>query len=161
MPDDGRLEALEERLTAVEAQLQIRDALACYGFAADRGDAVSVAELFSPDAVVTVDGGRRVLRGRDGIRELVIGSEPRSILPGASHSIGPIVVRVDRDEAIAFGYSRVDYTEDYRVSPISISASLWRLSRRDGVWVIVEHETHDLGSAEAQMLLQHGLPDMA
>ena len=155
---DARLEALEARLEAMEAQLEIRDVLACYGFAVDSGDADAAAALFAPDSVTTVDGGRLVLRGQQGIREMVLGSEHQSILPGSSHTIGPVHVEVDGDQAFVVGYSRVDYSEDHRVSPILSSANLWRFARRDGAWLIVERQTQFLGTSAGQGLLHQGLP---
>ncbi|HEX3803095.1 MAG TPA: nuclear transport factor 2 family protein [Solirubrobacteraceae bacterium] len=154
---DARLQALEARLEAVEAQLEIRDVFARYGFAVDSGDADAAAALFSPDSVTTVDEGRLVLHGQEGIREMVLGSEHQSILPGSSHTIGPVLVEVDGDEAFVIGYSRVDYSEDHRISPIRSAANLWRLARTDGAWMIVERQTQFLGTSVGQGLLHRGL----
>ncbi len=155
---DARLQALEARLRAVEAQLEIRDVFARYGFAVDSGDADAAAELFGDDCVTDVDGGRVVFRGQDGIREMVQASEHQSILPGSSHTIGPVLVEVEGDEALVIGYSRVDYSEDHRISPIRSSANIWRLARRDGAWVIVERQVQFLGTAAGQSMLHQGLP---
>ncbi len=154
---DARLQALEARLEAVEAQLEIRDLFARYGFAVDSGDAEAAAALFAPESVTTVDEGRLVLHGQEGIRQMVLGAEHQSILPGSSHTVGPVLVEVDGDEALVIGYSRVDYAEDHRISPIRSSANLWRMARRDGVWLIVERQTQFLGTSVGQGLLHRGL----
>jgi uncharacterized protein (TIGR02246 family) len=155
---DLRLQALEARLEAVEAQLEIRDVLARYSFAMDSGDADAAAALFAPDAVTTIDQGRLVLRGQEGIRELVLGPEHQSVLPGSSHTIGPVLIEVDGDEAFVIGYSRIDYSEDHRISPIRSAANLWRLARRSGKWVVVERQSQFLGTRAGQRLLHGGLP---
>lgn len=155
---DAQLQALEARLGAVEARLEIRDVLTRYAFAMDTGDADAAAALFAPDAVITVDGGRMVLHGQEGVRALVLGSEHQSILPGSSHTIGPMLIEVDGDEAVAIGYSRIDYSDDHRISPIRSAANLWRLARREGRWLVTERQSQFLGTTAGQSLLHQGLP---
>jgi hypothetical protein len=98
-----------------------------------------------------------VFGGQDGIRQMVSGSEHQSILPGSSHTIGPVLVQVDGDQAFVIGYSRTDYSEEHRTSQIRSSADLWKLVRRDGTWLIVERQTQFLGTDVGQSLLQQGL----
>ena len=152
-----RLLALEERVRAVEDQFAIRDVFTHYGFAVDSADADATAALFSEDSVTTVDGGRFVLRGHDDIRRMVLGDEHQSIVPGSSHAIGPVHVTVDGDEAVAIGYSHVDYSDEHGVRPIRRSANWWRLLRTKTGWTIVERRTQLLGSADGQTILHEGL----
>jgi len=154
---DARLRALEDRLDNLEAQQQVRDVFARFCFALDSGDADAAASLFASDAVTTVDQGRLVFRGQDGIRQMVRGSEHQSILPGSSHTIGPVVVEVDGDQALVIGYSRADYSEDHRTSPIRSAVDLWKLVRRDGDWLISERQSQFLGTSVGQRLLRQGL----
>lgn len=152
-----RLRALEARLQELEDQLAVRDVFTRYGFAVDSADAEATAALFGADSVTTVDGGRFTLRGHDDIRGMVFGDEHQSIVPGSSHAIGPVRVTVDGDEAVAVGYSHVDYSDEHGVRPIRRSANWWRLQRTDTGWTIVERRTQLLGSAAGQGILHEGL----
>ncbi len=152
-----RWQALEERIRQVEDQLAIRDVFTQYGFAVDSADADATAALFSDDSVTTVDGGRFTLRGHDDIRAMVFGDEHQAIVPGSSHAIGPVRVTVDGDEAVAVGYSHVDYSDEHGVRPVRRSANWWRLLRTNSGWTIVERRTQLLGSAPGQAILHEGL----
>lgn len=155
--DQERLQELEERVREVEDQLAIRDVFTHYGFAVDSADADATAALFSEDSVTTVDGGRFMLRGHDDIRAMVFGDEHQAIVPGSSHAIGAQRVTVDGDEAVAVGYSHVDYSDEHGVRPIRRSANWWRLVRTENGWTIVERRTQLLGSTAGQAILHEGL----
>jgi uncharacterized protein (TIGR02246 family) len=149
--------ALEERVLAAEDQVAIRDVFTHYGFAVDSADVDATAALFSKDSVKTVDGGRFELHGRDDIRRMVFGDGHQSIVSGSSHAIGPVHVTVDGDEAVAIGYSHVDYSDEHGVRPIRRSANWWRLLRTETGWTIVERRTQLLGTADGQAILYEGL----
>ncbi|HZR84251.1 MAG TPA: nuclear transport factor 2 family protein [Candidatus Binatia bacterium] len=152
-----RLAALEQRVGALEDELAIHRLIVRYGFAVDTGSADETGDLFTEDAVYDVDR-TLVMRGRNGVRDMVRGPNHQSLLPNCAHTIGPAVVEVAGDRAIATAYSRI-----YRRKPGGIE--LWRLSfnrfelvRDAGAWRIASRTTRMVGHEEAQAVLRGGLP---
>jgi len=153
---EQRLAALERRVAALENELAIHRLIVRYGFAVDTGNAEATAELFTEGGVYDVDG-TLVMRGRRGVREMVLGKNHQSLLPNCAHTIGPAVVEVNGDRAVATAYSRI-----YRRQPDGIE--LWRLSfnrfeleRHEGRWQIALRTTRMVGHAEAQAVLAGGV----
>jgi uncharacterized protein (TIGR02246 family) len=155
---EQRLAALEGRVALLEDELAIHRLIVRYGFAVDTGDAEATAALFTEDGVYDVDG-TLVMRGRQGVREMVRGRNHQALLPNCAHTIGPAVVRIDGDRAVATAYSRI-----YKRESAPDGIRLWRLSfnrfeleRRAGGWQIALRTTRLVGHAEAQALLGRGL----
>lgn len=155
MPDlEQTVAELVRRVRALEDELAIHRHLVRYGFAVDTGDAERTAALFAGDSTTEVDGGRLVLRGRQGVRDLVLGSRHQAMLPNTAHQIGPAVVELDGDHAVATGYSRVYQRIDDGFAIYRVSFNRWELERRTGAWTIVRRTTRLLGSTEAGTLLR-------
>lgn len=157
-----RLERLAARVSRLEDELAIHRLIVRYGFAVDCGDADATAELFTEDTLYDVDA-TMIMRGRQGIRDMVLGPNHQALLPNCAHTIGPAVVEVDGDRAGATAYSRVyRHRSDDPIAPGAFH--LWRLSfnrfeleRRDGRWQIARRTTRLLGNAEAQPILERAL----
>jgi len=99
--DDGRLERLEKRISALEDQVAIYQLLMTYGPSADSGSDDVVRAIHHPDA--EYDSGLEVFSGGDGIADM-IASLPlhREIMAtGSAHIATMPVVRVDGDRAYA------------------------------------------------------------
>ena len=153
---EQRLGALERRVAALEDELAIHRLIVGYGFAVDTGDAEATAALFTEDGVYDVDG-TLVMRGRQGVREMVLGKNHQALLPNCAHTIGPAVVRVDGDRAVATAYSRIYRREADGIRLWRLSFNRFELERRGAQWEIALRTTRMVGHAEAQRLLTEGL----
>lgn len=152
----ARLAALERRVAALEDELAIHRLIVRYGFAVDSGDADATAALFTDDTVYDVDS-TLVMRGRDGVAAMVRGPRHQSLLPNCAHTIGPAVVQVDGDRAVATAYSRIYLRKGDDLTLWRLSFNCFELERRDGAWQIARRTTRLLGHAEAQALLARAL----
>ncbi len=155
----ARLAALERRVAALEDELAIHRLLASYGFAVDTGDADATAALITEDGVYDVDG-TLVMRGRDGVAAMVRGERHQALLPRCAHTIGPAVVTLHGDRAVATAYSRVYLRSGDDVALWRLSFNRFELERRDGAWQIARRTTRLVGHEEAQRILVRALhPD--
>lgn len=144
---ERRIEALAARVGALEDELAISRLLVRYGFAVDADDVEAMLALFDPEARITIDGSW-TLHGHDDARQIVEGPTHRSYLPFCAHNLGPFVIEVDGDTAVATGYSRVYLRTAANFKVERVSANWWRLERRDHGWTIVERDTAIVGAGE-------------
>jgi len=137
---------------ALEDELAIHRLIVRYGLAVDIGDADGAAAVFTEDGVYDVDVG--VMRGREAVRTMVRGERHQSMVGNCAHQIGPAVVEVDGDRAVATGYSRVYLHTRAGTHIYRVSFNRWELVKRDGAWLIARRTTRLLGHEEARALLQ-------
>jgi uncharacterized protein (TIGR02246 family) len=153
MDDLGtRLEHLTRRVQALEDELAIHRLIVRYGLAVDIGDADAAAAVYTEDTVYDVDVG--VMRGRAGVREMILGPRHQGMVGNCAHQIGPAVVEVDGDRAVATGYSRVYLRQEESIGIYRVSFNRWELERRDGEWLIARRTTRLLGHDEAKKVFQ-------
>lgn len=151
----AQIDALARRVQALEDELAIHRLMVRYGFAVDIGDAEHTAALFTQDSVYDIDVG--VLRGRDGIRQMVSTDPHRSLVGNCAHQIGPAVVEVEGDRAVATGYSRVYLRRGDGIEVFRVSFNRWEFERRDGEWQIAQRTTRLLGHEEARKIFAAAL----
>src|SRR5262249_8511168 len=96
---------LTRRVQALEDQLAIQNRIVRYGLAADPGGAHGAAAVFADDGVYDVDVGR--MEGRSAVRALIDGERHRAMVGRCAHQMGPFVISLDGDRAVATGYSRL------------------------------------------------------
>jgi uncharacterized protein (TIGR02246 family) len=142
-----RLDDLTHRVQALEDELAIHRVIVRYGLAVDIGDADGAAGTFTEDTVYDVDVG--VMHGRDGVRQMVRGERHQAMVGRCAHQIGPAVVELRGDQALATGYSRVYLHTEGRVEIYRVSLNRWELERRDGEWQIARRTTRLLGHEQA------------
>ena len=147
--------ALARRVQALEDELAIHRLIVRYGLAVDVGDADGAADVFTEDGVYDVDVG--LMRGRYAVAAMVRGERHLSMVGRCAHQIGPAVVEVDGDRAVATGYSRVYLRGDEGFGIHRVSLNRWELERRAGEWRIARRTTRLLGHAEAQALFRTAL----
>ena len=70
--------------------------------------------MFAEDGVYDVDGPL-LMEGRAAVRAMVRGPRHQAMLPNCAHQIGPAVVELDGDRAVATGYSRVYHAPGRRL----------------------------------------------
>ena len=149
------LDDLTRRVQALEDELAIHRLIVRYGFAVDIGDPERTAALFTEDTVYDVDV--LVMHGRDDIRNMVVTDPHRSLVGNCAHQIGPSVVEVAGDRAVATGYSRVNLRKDDGIDVFRVSFNRFELVRRDGRWQIAHRTTRLLGHAEAKKIFAAAL----
>jgi uncharacterized protein (TIGR02246 family) len=159
MPDiAAQLAALTRRVQALEDELAIHRLIVRYGLAVDTGNADRAAAVFTADGVYDVDV--RLMRGRSDVADMVRGDHHQRMVGHCAHQIGPAVVRVDGDRAVALGYSRVYVQSDQGIGVYRVSMNRWELARSGGEWLIARRMTRLLGHAEAVPIFGAGLADV-
>lgn len=152
---EQKIDDLARRVQVLEDELAIHRLIVRYGFAVDIGDAEHTAALFTEDTVYDVDVF--VMRGRDDVRRMVVTDPHRSLVGNCAHQIGPTVVEVDGDRAVATGYSRVYLRKGDHIDVFRVSFNRFELVRRDGRWQIAHRTTRLLGHAEAKNIFAAAL----
>ncbi|HSP96140.1 MAG TPA: nuclear transport factor 2 family protein [Candidatus Dormibacteraeota bacterium] len=160
MTDDvsQRLAALERRLQAVEDELAIHRLIVRYGLAVDTGDAPRTAAVFAEDGIYDADV--RLMRGRGEVEDMVRSDRHQEMVGRCAHQIGPAVVKVDGDRAVALGYSRVYLRGEDGIDVYRVSMNRWELERRGGAWLIARRLTRLLGHDEAAAIFAEGLSEV-
>lgn len=151
---DPDLHEIERRLRALEDEAAIARLVASYGPLVDAADQDAVAALWAEDGTYDVEGWH--MRSREDVRAMVASPEHRGLVAGGcTHFLGPVVVRVDGDVAIAVCESVLVVHRDGRFVVARAGANRFELRRRvAGGWEIAHRTTHALdGSAEARDLL--------
>lgn len=154
----AQLAALTQRVQALEDELAIHRLIVRYGLAVDSGDATRAAAVFTPEAVYDVDV--RIMRGRGEVAEMVNGDHHQHMVGHCAHQIGPAVVRIDGDRAVALGYSRVYLQSDKGIGVYRVSLNRWELTRSERGWLIARRVTRLLGHPDAVAIFGTGLFDL-
>lgn len=171
---EARLRQLEDRLRVVEDERDIARLIATYGPSVDAADAEAAGQLWSVDGVYDVEGWR--MSGRDEVEGMVrSGGHRRLVDNGCAHFLGPAVVTVRGDDAVAlcesvvilrasdeYGERESDATAERLPGPGYVvwraAANHFRLRRTDGHWQIEERTSRVLdGNAAAHQLLRAGV----
>ena len=147
------IEALAARLARLEDERDIARLIASYGPAVDAGDADAAARLWAADGVYDVDLMR--MEGRDEVRAMVDSkAHQKMVAHGCSHFLGPAVVTVDGDTAVAVCESLVLVRDGDGYRVWRATANHFALRRIDGQWRISVRTSRVLdGNPEAHALL--------
>jgi hypothetical protein len=150
---NDRIAALEQRLRRLEDERAIERLIASYGPLVDAGAADATAELWAVDGTYDVEGWP--MRSRDDVAAMVRSDAHQNLIArGCCHFLGPVVVTVDGDHAVAALF--VKGSKGFHV--YRAGANHFRLQRRDDGWQIVHRTTRALdGGAEARELLAAGV----
>ncbi|UUZ59450.1 nuclear transport factor 2 family protein [Nocardioides sp. B-3] len=142
----------EARLQRLEDEAAIARLIASYGPLVDAGSASEVADLWEPDGVYDVD--ELVMNGRDEIVAMVQSpNHQRWIAGGCAHFIGPPVVTVTGDEALAVCHSLMIVNRDGQFVVRRATANHWRLRRGEDGWQVAVRTNRVLdGRPEAPAL---------
>ncbi|KUI17303.1 hypothetical protein AU193_03160 [Mycobacterium sp. GA-1285] len=148
---------LERRLARIEDERAIERLIASYGPLVDAGEADAAADLWAEDGSYDVEGWH--MSSRDEVAAMVrSGAHQGLIRRGCCHFLGPAVVTVDGDAAVAVCESLLVTTHDDGFAVSRAGANHFRLRRSDGRWVIVQRRTRRLdGGDEARELLATGV----
>ncbi|MGE0218351.1 nuclear transport factor 2 family protein [Mycolicibacterium sp.] len=174
--NDGaaELQSLIERVRRLEDERDIARLIASYGPAVDAADAAAAAGLWTDDGTYDVEGWQ--MNSRAEVHRMVSSSAHAELVAsGCSHFLGPAVVTVDGDTAVAVCESLVLLRrrepllhndighqggaagrQEYRVW--RAAANLFELIRTAHGWRITRRTSRLLdGGAAGQRLLVQGL----
>jgi hypothetical protein len=154
---DDRLGELERRLARIEDERAIERLIASYGPLVDAGEDQAAAQLWAVDGSYDVQGWP--MRSRDDVAAMVRSDAHQGLIrQGCCHFLGPAVVTVDDDRAVAVCESIVVLRRGEGFTVMRASANHFRLQRSDERWQIVARSTRALdGSADARTLLSAGV----
>lgn len=146
---------LEARVQRLEDERAIIDVLTSYGFAVDADAAELTGSKYTAEAVIDIDG-QIFFEGREAIEDMVRGDAHQSILPDCAHVMGPFVVDVDGDEAVATGYASVFIVRHGERRIWRQAVNRWTLQRTPHGWQVSNRASRALGSEGAVEFLRHG-----
>lgn len=151
---EDRLAALESRLARVEDELAISRLIASYGPLVDAGDADAVAALWAENGSYDVEGWE--MRSRADVRAMVLSPQHQGLIAaGCTHFLGPVVMSVDGDTAVAVCESLLVVQHRERFHVARAGANRFEFARNAGGWEIVHRTTRALdGDAGARDLLE-------
>ncbi|MEV0668815.1 nuclear transport factor 2 family protein [Mycobacterium sp. NPDC050441] len=146
------------RLQRLEDELAITKLLASYGPSVDAGNADNAAALWSVDGTYDVEDW--LMTGRRGVHQMVSSASHQDLVAaGCCHFLGPAVVTVSGDSAVAVCESLVllrDSESGYRVW--RATANHFALDRLQGQWQITARTSRLLnGNPYAHTLLNLGI----
>jgi hypothetical protein len=160
---------LLQRVQVLEDERELRELMATYAFHADLGASRAWVELFTEDGAVDLGDTVSAMTGGapppgypgsprfQGSEQLLldfITALPHRRIEGRSqhHTVGPVVFRIDGDEATARGYSLVITRRDAELAIEAANFNRWRFRREQGRWRIVERAMRPIGSQEVRAL---------
>lgn len=154
---EERLAELEQRMRRMEDEREIERMIASYGPLVDAGDADAVADLWATDGSYDVEGWQ--MAGRADVAAMVRSDAHQGLIAlGCCHFLGPAVVTVDGDDAVAVCESLLVTNRGDGFTVSRAGANHFQLRRIDGRWLIVARRSRALyGKAEARELLSTGV----
>ncbi|MCK0176712.1 MULTISPECIES: nuclear transport factor 2 family protein [Mycobacteriaceae] len=155
--NDDALARLERRVQRMEDERAVERLIASYGPLVDAGESDAAAALWAADGVYDVEGWQ--MRSSDEVAAMVRSDGHRGLIArGCCHFLGPAVVTVDGDSAVAVCESIVVTRRAEGFAVWRAAANHFRLRRIDGRWRIAVRTTRALdGGPEAPALLADGV----
>jgi uncharacterized protein (TIGR02246 family) len=151
------VDELAMRLRRLEDERDISRLIASYGPAVDAGDADAAARLWAPDGGYDVEGWR--MESRADVHAMVSSASHQDLVAnGCCHFLGPTVVTVTGDSAVAVCESLVLVRDGDAYRVWRSTANHFALERIDGTWQITMRTSRVLdGDPGAHALLSKGL----
>lgn len=153
---EQRLAELERRLQHIEDERAIERLIACYGPLADAGEADATAQLWAVDGSYDVEGWSMTSRAE--VAAMVRSEAHQGLIGrGAMHFLGPAVVTVTGDQAVAVCESSLVVHHEKKYLLARAGVHHFALRRIDGRWQITKRISRTLdGDPEARRLLAAG-----
>jgi hypothetical protein len=151
------VEELAARLQQLEDERDIARLIASYGPLVDAGDADGVSALWAEDGSYDVEGW--YMTSRADIHAMVSSDGHQGLVAaGCSHFLGPVVMTVSGNTAVAVCESLVVVRRDNALVVWRAAANHFQLTRGSGGWQISARKSRLLnGSGEAHALLKTGV----
>jgi ketosteroid isomerase-like protein len=145
------LEMLATRIQRLEDERAVQAHLIRYALAVDSGDADATARLYAIDTHVDIDT-TVTMDGRDATRGIVTSPIHQALLPNCAHVMGPFLVDIEGDRAVATGYATVFVKEEETTKVWRQSFGRWELARRGEGWEITRRTSRSVGRDDAAAL---------
>jgi hypothetical protein len=157
------IEALEQRVRALEDQIALYQAVSAYGPAVDSLSAEAAASLWTEDGVYDAGGPPAPqMNGREAIIKMV-NTDPHQSLAaqGCGHMMTLPLLKVDGDQAVGLGYHRLYQRAGDGFKLWRLTASRWDWVRQPDGWKAARR-THRVidGGDEARSLLRDTLREI-
>lgn len=154
---DDRVTKLERKLQRIEDERAIERLIASYGPLVDAGEADATAEMWSQDGRYDVE--EWPMSSRADVAAMVRSDLHQGLIGrGSAHFLGPAVVTVGGDDAVAVCESLLVIFYNNRHVVARAGANHLRLKRIDHRWQITSRTTRTLdGGPEARALLADGI----
>lgn len=154
---DDRITRLERQLQLIQDERAIERLIASYGPLVDAGEADRTAALWATDGSYDVEGWQ--MRGSAEVAEMVRSDAHQGLITsGSAHFLGPAVVTVTGDEAVAVCESLLVLRRGDGYLVARAGANRFELRRTDGRWQIIHRTSRQLdGDSEARRLLADGI----
>ena len=151
------IEDIAARLGRLEDEHDIAQLIASYGPAVDAANADAAAALWAEDGTYDVEAWN--MQSRADVRAMVSSTSHRDLVAnGCCHFIGPSVVTVAEDKAVAVSESLVLVRDGVGYRVWRATANHFELRRVDGRWRISKRVSRVLdGQPGAHALLSSGL----
>lgn len=129
----GRLDRLERRVRELEDEVAIAGLIASYGPLADSSQGDAVRDLWLEE------GGTYELQGYHFTSADMAGTvtstlHRRFVSRGSAHTLGPAMIRLDGDAAVAINYSVVFIHDNGHWVAERVAANRWDLARTADGW---------------------------
>lgn len=154
---EDRLAKLERRLQHLEDERAIERLIASYGPLVDAGEAEATAQLWAESGSYVVEGWS--MASREDVAAMVRSDAHQGLIGrGSAHFLGPAVVTVDGDDAVAVCESLLVVRHEHRYVVARAGANHFRLRRIEQRWQITSRVTRTLdGSRDTRRLLATGM----
>lgn len=151
------IDDIAARLRRLEDEHDIAQLIASYGPAVDAANADAAAALWAEDGSYDVEDWN--MQSRADVHAMVSSTSHRNLVAnGCCHFIGPCVVTVTGDAAVAISESLVLLRDDAGYRVWRAAANHFELRRIDGQWRISKRTSRVLdGQPGAHALLRSGL----
>jgi ketosteroid isomerase-like protein len=144
---------LRRRVAVLEDRENILAVITRYGIAADIDDIDLAASYYTEDTVLDY-GPAMTLRGRDGLREMLLGDVHQAHLPRCAHIAGPFDITVEADTAVATGYYRTYVREPAGNELWRLSYTRFEMQRAADSWQIKRRVSREVGEPGGQDVLR-------
>ncbi|MFP1153645.1 nuclear transport factor 2 family protein [Mycobacterium sherrisii] len=151
------IDEIGARLRRLEDEHDIAQLIASYGPAVDAANADAAAALWAADGSYDVEGW--CMQNRVDVHAMVSSASHRNLVAkGCCHFLGPSVVTVSGDSAVAVCESLVLVSDGSGYRVWRATANHFELRRIDGQWRIAKRTSRVLdGQPGAHALLRTGL----
>lgn len=151
------IDDLAARLRQLEDEREISRLIASYGPAVDAGDADAAARLWATNGIYDVEGWH--MSSQEDVHAMVSSASHQNLVAdGCCHFIGPSVVTVSEDSAVAVAESLVLVRDGDSYRVWRSTANHFELQRIQGRWRITKRTSRVLnGDPGARALLTAGL----
>ncbi|SOX54346.1 nuclear transport factor 2 family protein [Mycobacterium ahvazicum] len=148
---------LHDRLVKIEDERAIERLIASYGPLVDSAEAEATARLWAVEGSYEVEGWQ--MRCREDVAAMVRSEQHQNLVNrGCCHFLGPAVVTLRGDRAVAVCESILIVHTGERFAVMRAGANHFRLRRIDNRWQITQRVTKAVdGTAEPRTLLASGV----